>query len=97
MSIIVKDHVLNELRDAVSDNDVAILALVNNRLKLVTALWDYKRRIDIPLKDEDVESWRVRYLLRHNRGPLSPEGTIWLANQLMERTAIELRQTFGEK
>lgn len=98
MSIIVRaDPVISQMRDAIGDNDVEILRLVNKRLKLVTALWDYKRRMDLPLKDETQEEWKTRYLLRHNRGPLSPEGAMWLATALMERTAVELRTTFGEK
>ena len=46
---------LDELRAAIDENDRALVAGVNERLRLVTTLWRLKRELDVGLLDTDRE------------------------------------------
>jgi len=80
----------DELRGRIAENDAAIVAAVNLRLRLVAELWRLKEELGAPRLDPERER-RLRTALREaNEGPLSPEGVDRLAAELLELTKREL-------
>jgi len=79
-----------ELRGRIAENDAAIVAAVNLRLRLVEELWRLKEELGAPRLDPEREQ-RLRTALREaNEGPLSPEGVDRLVGELLELTKREL-------
>lgn len=64
---------LNELRDGIDSVDVQIAELLNKRAGMVAEIGDIKRRLDIPIYDEQREREIVTKLSICNDGPLSNE------------------------
>ena len=84
------DERFAELRRRIADNDAAIVAAVNVRLRLVEQLWRLKAELGAQRRDPEREE-RLRAVLREaNRGPLSPEGLDRLVGELLELTKREL-------
>ena len=84
------DERFAELRRLIAENDVAIVASVNVRLRLVEELWRLKEELGTPRRDPEREE-RLRAALREaNDGPLSPEGLDGLVAELLELTKREL-------
>ncbi len=86
-----RDHVIRQMRDAILDNDLAIVKLVNKRLSLVAKLRDYKAEHDMPFLDTEREAWMHRYHRSANSGPLTAEGLSDLLNHLLDLTKTETR------
>lgn len=86
-----QDYVIRQMRDAILDNDLAIVKLVNKRLSLVARLRDYKTEHGLPFLDAEREAWMHRYHQSANGGPLSPAGVTDLLNHLLDLTKTETR------
>ena len=63
-----------ELRDRIAENDRAIVAGVNLRLRLVAELWRIKEEQGAALLDPDREQLLRAALAATNEGPLSDAG-----------------------
>jgi chorismate mutase len=80
----------DELRRLIAENDAAIVAAVNVRLRLVEMLWRLKQELGAPRLDPEREE-RLRAALREsNAGPLSAKGVDRLVAELLELTKREL-------
>jgi chorismate mutase len=84
------DDPLAELRARISENDRAIVAAVNERLRLVARLWEVKERHGAERLDPDRERRLRDELARANDGPLSPHGLDALVDELLALTKREL-------
>ena len=68
------DPLVRQLREQISDNDLALVQAVNKRIKLVAQMKSYKASRDYDFLDPDREEWMLRYLMRASSGPLTEEG-----------------------
>lgn len=68
------DQVIKQYREQISDTDRKILEALNQRIKLVQKLKEYKDAQGIGFHDPAQEDWVITYLSRSNRGPLSDDG-----------------------
>jgi chorismate mutase len=84
------DPLIRQLREQLSDNDVAIVEAVNARLKLVARLKRVKEERGIGFLDPAREQWMLQYLTRANRGPLSPDGLREIYTELLDLTKREV-------
>jgi chorismate mutase len=84
------DPLIRQLREQLSDNDVAIVEAVNARLKLVARLKRVKEERGIEFLDPAREEWMLQYLTRANRGPLSTEGLREIYTELLDLTKREV-------
>lgn len=91
-----QDPAVQQLREQISDNDLAILDAVNRRLSLVQKLWDYKRDKGYDVVDPSREDWMLSYVARCNRGPLSDEAARELFSSLLELTKRESARLHAE-
>jgi chorismate mutase len=85
----VADAVVRQMRDAIIDNDLRLLAAVNRRLELVARLRAYKDEQGMEFVDHSREEWMHRYLQGANRGPLTEEGLTEIYGHLLELTKVE--------
>ena len=81
---------LEGLRAQITANDEAIVAAVNQRLRLVAELWELKREIGADQLDPGRERALRNELAAVNRGPLSAEGLDRLVSELLALTKREL-------
>jgi chorismate mutase len=81
---------LEELRARVAANDRAIVAAVNERLRLVGELWRVKDEQGAGRLDLDRERRLREHLAEANTGPLSAEGLDALVTELLALTKREL-------
>ena len=81
---------VDRLRAAIGANDRAIVAAVNERLRLVTGLWQLKRRLGVDRLDPDRERRLRAELAAANEGPLSAAGLEHLVDELLALTKREL-------
>jgi len=68
------DPVVEAARAEIAALDVRLLAIVNQRIRKVADLRQYKDRSGLDFVDRDREAWLADYLTRLNRGPLSDAG-----------------------
>jgi chorismate mutase len=87
------DPLIRQLREQLSDNDVAIVDAVNARLKLVSRLKRVKEERGIDFLDPAREEWMLQYLTRANRGPLSADGLREIYTELLDLTKREIGRT----
>lgn len=80
----------DELRDRIGANDRAIVAGVNERLRLVAQLWRLKAEQGVARLDPERERRLRDDLLAANDGPLSEEGLASLVSELLALTKREL-------
>jgi chorismate mutase/prephenate dehydratase len=90
MSSSETDPLIRQLREQISDNDRALVEMVNKRLQLVARLKRYKESRGIGFLDPEREEWMFAYLTRANRGPLSDEGLRAFFASLLELTKREV-------
>jgi chorismate mutase len=83
------DAVVRQMREAIIDNDLKLLAAVNARLELVSRLRAYKRAQELEFVDQAREDWMHRYLAAANRGPLTDEGLHEIYGHLLDLTKRE--------
>ncbi len=84
------DHLIQELRAQISDNDRAIVEAINKRLKLVARLKEYKASRGYEFVDQAREDWMFSYLARANRGPLSTGGLHDIFEAILDLTKREV-------
>ena len=84
------DPLIRQLREQLSDNDVAIVEAINARLKLVARLKHVKEERGIGFLDPAREEWMLQYLTRANRGPLSTDGLREIYTELLDLTKREV-------
>ncbi len=85
-----RDDPLAELRAQIAANDRAIVEAVNERLRLVTELWQIKEMHGNERLDPDRERRLRDELAAANGGPLSAEGLDALVRELLALTKREL-------
>ena len=88
-----KDPVVKQLREQISDNDLAIVNAINKRLKLVGRLKEYKTSRGFEFVDQAREDWMLSYLSRANQGPLSGDGLREIYGELLDLTKREVADT----
>jgi 3-deoxy-7-phosphoheptulonate synthase / chorismate mutase len=79
-----------ELRARIAENDRAIVAGLNLRLRLVEELWRLKEAQGAARLDPDRELRLREALAAANEGPLSPEGLDRFVGELLALTKREL-------
>jgi chorismate mutase len=84
------DPMIKQLRQEISDNDRAIVELVNKRLRLVEQIRAYKISRGLQFVDPEREQWMFTYLQMANRGPLSRDGLAELFEQVLDLTKREV-------
>ena len=84
------EHVIQELRDKISDNDRAIVKALNRRVELVARLKSFKEAHGIGFVDPKQEENVLRDLARSNRGPLSQDGLRRLYREIIDLTKREV-------
>ncbi len=84
------DPLIRQLREQLSENDVAIVEALNTRLKLVAQLKRVKEERGIGFLDPAREEWMLQFLTRTNRGPLSPAGLREIYTELLDLTKREV-------
>jgi len=89
------DPLIRQLREQLSDNDVAIVEAINARLKLVARLKRVKEERGIGFLDPAREEWMLQYLTRANRGPLSTDGLREIYTELLDLTKREVSRGEG--
>jgi chorismate mutase len=85
-----QDPVVRQLREQISDNDLAIVEAINKRLKLVRKLKEYKSSRGFEFVDQAREDWMLAYVTRANGGPLSAEGLREIYGALLDLTKREV-------
>ena len=90
------DPLIRSLREQISDNDRAIIAAINARLKLVARLKRYKESRGIEFVDPAREQWMLRYLSRANGGPLTAEGLEEIYREILDLTKREVARAEAE-
>ena len=85
-----RDPVVRQLREQISDNDLAIVNAINKRLGLVRRLRDYKTARGWDFVDQAREDWMLAYVTRANQGPLSADGLREIYEELLELTKREV-------
>ena len=85
-----QDPVVRQLREQISDNDLAIVEAINKRLKLVRRLKDYKSSRGFEFVDQAREDWMLAYVTRANGGPLSAAGLRAIYGALLDLTKREV-------
>ena len=81
---------LDGLRAQITANDEAIVAAVNERIRLVAELWKLKREIGADQLDPGREHALRDELAAVNTGPLSADGLDRLVSELLALTKREL-------
>jgi chorismate mutase len=79
-----------ELRAEIAANDRRIVEAVNERLRLVSELWQLKSELGLERFDRDRERELVTELERANGGPLSQKALERLVGTLLDLTKQEL-------
>lgn len=88
--------VVRQMRDAVIDNDLRLLAALNQRVELVSRLRAYKLAHGLGFVDQAREDWQHRYLAGANRGPISAEGLREIYGHVLDLTKRELQRDANE-
>lgn len=81
---------IDEAREQIGEVDRALLAALNRRLEIVTALHDYKLREGIPLRDPEREKALVVALQFENEGPLSDDAVARFFDFVLALTRDEI-------
>jgi chorismate mutase len=84
------DPTIRALRDRISANDRALIARVNDRLRLVAEMKAYKASVGIDFLDPERERQMLEDLRRANGGPLSEQGLATFFAALLAVTKDEL-------
>jgi chorismate mutase len=84
------DPLTDELRREIADQDRAILAAVNARLRLVAELKAHKAQRKRSFVDPEQEERLLNALVKSNAGPLSQAGVRRLFEEILALTKGEL-------
>lgn len=82
----MSDSELGELRRRVLETDRQIVEAVNERLRLVTAIWELKIAQGLPLVDAEREQLLREALAASNEGPMSRAELDELVGAILELT-----------
>lgn len=85
-----RDPLVRQLREQISDTDLAFVNAINRRLRLVQRLRDYKTSRGWEFVDQAREDWMLAYVNRANQGPLSTEGLREIYGELLDLTKREV-------
>jgi chorismate mutase len=85
-----RDPLVRQLREQISDTDLAIVNAINKRLRLVQRLRDYKTSRGWEFVDQAREDWMLSYVTRANQGPLSARGLNEIYGELLDLTKREV-------
>ena len=88
----MSDEKVQALRSEIGANDRRIVEAVNERLRLVSELWELKREHGLDRLDPDRERRLRAELAEANGGPLSEAGLDELVNELLGLTKRELER-----
>jgi chorismate mutase len=83
------DPVVQQFRDQIAENDLAIIDALNKRLAMVQRLHAYKQQQGYDVIDQSREDWVLSYVARANRGPLGDEAARDFFRALLELTTRE--------
>jgi chorismate mutase len=86
----VSDPLVDRLRAQIAEEDRAILAAVNARLRLVAELKRHKDSVGMSFVDVGQEERLLRALEGANPGPLSSEGLRELWDKILALTKSEV-------
>ena len=89
------DHVVEQFRDQITENDIALIDAINKRVTLVRRLHAYKVEKGIDLSDPAREDWIVQYLQRCNRGPLAADELAGFVREILDLTRREVERLRG--
>jgi chorismate mutase-like protein len=78
---------LDECRDRIDDLDRRILALLNERTRVVERIGQVKQEFSMPIYEPKREDQVFDNVTRNNTGPLTPEGV----KRVFERIIDEMR------
>ncbi|MFL5953746.1 MAG: chorismate mutase [Gaiellaceae bacterium] len=92
MSVQQSDAVVAKFRDEITALDVRLLSTINERIKQVRALREYKSANGIAFVDPEREAALVAYLKRVNGGPLSEDGLEELLTFVLDLVKRELER-----
>jgi chorismate mutase len=84
------DQLVGELRERITETDLALLAAVNRRIELVRELREHKLAQGWGFLDRDREERLLAALAAENPGPLSEAGLRELFTSLLALTKREL-------
>jgi chorismate mutase len=84
------DPTVTELREQIRQADRALLAAMNERIRLVARVKQHKSSRGIDFIDQAQEERVVASLERENPGPLSPEGLRELYQVVLDLTKREV-------
>jgi len=85
-----RDPAVRELRDRISENDIAVLRGINERLRLVRELRQVKAERGFAFVDRGREERILELLAEENDGPLSEGGLREIFAALLDLTKREL-------
>jgi chorismate mutase len=86
----VTDPLTDDLRSRIADQDRAILAAVNERLRLVAELRAHKAHTGVEFVDPEQEERLLQTLVDANPGPVSAAGVRALFEEILALTKREL-------
>lgn len=78
---------LEECRDLIDDLDRRILALLNDRTRVVERIGQVKQQLSLPIYEPRREDQVFENVTTHNAGPLTPDGV----KRVFERIIDEMR------
>ncbi len=84
------DALVGELRERITETDLALLAAVNRRIELVRELREHKLAQGWSFLDRNREERLLAALAAENPGPLSEDGLRELFTSLLALTKREL-------
>ena len=84
---------LGACRDKIDDVDRRILALLNERTKIVESIGKIKASANLAVYEPRREDAVFRNIAEHNKGPLSPDA----AKRVFERIIDEMRKIQRER
>ncbi len=89
---------LEECRDRIDELDLRILALLNERTKVVEVIGAIKREWNLPIYEPKREDQVFRNVIEHNGGPLPPDAVKRLFERIIDemRTLQKLRLAQGQ-
>lgn len=79
--------VVRQMRDAIVDSDLHLVAALNRRIELVARLQAYRTGHGLTGEDPATAQWMLNYLRAANPGPLTDEALEEIYRNILERTS----------
>jgi chorismate mutase len=90
------DPIIRQLRDKISDNDLKLVEILNQRLTLVGRLWRYKAEHGIEMYSPEREERMLSFLSKANAGPLSTQALQDVYRTIVQTTKDEAGRLLNE-